>query len=488
MDLATKQIWTADDIRDVKRRISRWTDDAEGPIRFAREAIGMEPTPQQCELLAKLGGWNIEDGKIGITVASGQGVGKTGAASMSLLWFLVCFEGALVNCTAPTETQISTVLWGECERQIRRSRFLSMVLDWKATRILVRGESPSWCALAHTTRQVEAVQGKHRDHMLVVCDEASGIEDRFLDALIGGMTDVTGHNIALWISNPTLGYGRFYDSHHKARDLWHCLRFSARDSPLVSPQHIARMEAQYGRNSPVVQIRVDGLFPSLSESSLVSREWLDAFQERPPFENEPDEIWHLGVDVARYGSAMTAVVARHGRNIKYCDMWQGANLIESADKICGILQRFRDIKQVKIDSIGVGAGLVDILFDRVSRRLIPRDVDIVAINVSVPSDMPDEYPRLRDQLWFEMADRLRAGDVAIDLVDDDEYVKRETLNHICSEILPIEYDFTANGQRRVDSKDIMKEKLGKSPDLSDALLLSFREEFAGFVGWVKLHG
>lgn len=483
MNLATKSIWTDADLQEVNRRINRWTEDADGPIRFVKEALDMDPTPQQCDLLRAVANFESGGKKIGISVRSGQGCGKTSAAAMTILWFLVGFENSLAHCTAPTETQISTVLWGELNRLIVKSRFLSQILDWKATRILVRGAPITWAAVAHTARNVEAMQGKHRDHMLVVCDECSGIEDRFLDALTGGLTE--HHNLALWISNPTVGYGRFYESHTKSKESWTTLHFNARHSPLVNSAHIQRMEQQYGRESPIIKIRIDGEFPDQSEVSLVNRKWLDDFQVRQPFPEE-DSNWELGVDVARYGSAFTAIAVRHGRNLKVVRKWHGASLDETTGRVIDLVRQYPKIKQIKVDAIGVGAGVVDMLFAQQEGGALPMDVEIIGVNVAETSDSPTDYPRLRDQLWFEMADRLRDGEIAPDLLEGDTYDKQEILNHFCSEILPIEYRFTISGQRKVDSKDDMVDKLGRSPDVSDAVLLAFREEYAGIIGFVNL--
>ena len=477
MEFAENTVWTDEDFRDVNARIRGWAKGPDGPIRFAREAIGIQPNPHQEEMLASLGTFVPGGGKFGTTVRSGQGIGKTCGAAMAILWFLVCHENALVHCTAPTEKQLNTVLWGELEKQIRGSRFLTMMLEWKATKISVRGESVTWSAVACTARNVEAIQGKHRDHMFVVVDEASGVEDRFLDALLGGMTEP--HNLALLISNPTISYGTFYDSHNKDSHLWDTMGFSARDSPMVAESHIKRMEEKYGEGSPIIRIRVDGEFPDQSTTALINVLKLEESRTRREFVDSPS--WMMGVDVARYGDDQSSVCIRSGGNVKIIERWQGASLTESCGRIVNYLKEYPSIRMVNVDEIGVGAGLVDMLFEEQNKGNVALDVVINGVNVARTPLDPEKYPRLRDEVWFDLAEIINKGNIAY-----ADSVDRELLDVFIQECAPVEYHFGADGRRRVDTKDEMKAKLGYSPDIADAAVLAFHEEEIGIIGFVEV--
>jgi len=89
--------------------------------------------------------------------------------------------------------------------------------------------------------------------------------------------------------------------------------------------------------------------------------------------------------------------------------------------------------------------------------------------------------RLRDELWFTFAERITDRQLAFsDDVDD------ELADQLIKECLPIEYSFTADGRRRVDTKDEMRKKIDHSPDITDAALLAFHEYSAGFIGFVDM--
>ena len=467
--------WTPKDIQEVSRRMIWWTEDAEGPIRFARDVLGVEPVPHQKEMLAAVAAFVPGGGKFGVTVRSGQGCGKSTGAAMVMVWFLVCHRNCLIQATAPKEKQLHSILWGECQRLIRDSKFLSSVLEWQATRIGVRGEANQWQAIARTARNVESLQGEHRKHMLLVADECSGIEDAKLEALIGGLTEP--HNLALLISNPTVPHGLFYDSHHRNSHLWTPLHFNGRFSPLVNKAHIDRMEKQYGPGSPIIQIRVDGNFPTQSETSLISLSWLAEAKDRAPIE-EANEIIEMGVDVARYGADMSAVCIRKGSTILYLDRWHGANLTESCGKIVSILRDFPDVQAIKIDESGVGAGLLDIMHANQEAGIL-KGVDILGVNAGEAADNTDLYPLMRDQMWCELSARLQEGRLSFSPDCDPEMA-----DVFISQCMSVDYKFTVHGQRKIESKEEVRKKTGYSPDLADAVLFAFREGEVGVMGWV----
>lgn len=469
--------WTPKDVQEVSRRMIRWTEDAEGPIRFANDVLGVDPVPDQKSMLRAVAGFVPGGGKFGVTVRSGQGCGKSTGAAMCIAWFLVCHRNSLVQATAPKEKQLHSILWGELDKLIRSSKFLSTVLEWQATRIGVRGEAHQWQAIARTARNIESLQGEHRKDMLLVADECSGIEDAKLEALIGGLTEP--HNLALLISNPTVPHGLFYDSHNKNAHLWTPLHFNGRISPLVNKAHITRMENQYGPDSPIIQIRVDGNFPSQSETSLISLGWLIEAKERPVFEedsnNEPIE---MGVDVARYGADMTAVCIRQGRNILLLDRWHGANITETCGRVVAIARDFPKLESIKLDESGIGAGLLDIMHENQASGILA-NVDIIGVNAGESSDNSDLWPLMRDQMWCELAARLQEGSLAFAPSVDPDMVDIFT-----GQCMAIDYKFTAHGQRKIESKEEVRKKTGFSPDIADSVLFAFRQGEVGVMGWV----
>jgi hypothetical protein len=465
----TDTVWSQENLEELARRIPLWRKD---PILFCREAVGVTPSKQQEQMLRSISEFDPSAGKFGTSIRSGKGVGKSFGAVLVMLWFLVCFRDSLVHVTATKEKTIKTVIWGEAEKLIRNSAFLSAFLEWQATTIRVRGGPDQWQAFMNTAKTVEAIQGEHREHMLVICDESSGMQDMILDALINGMTE--DHNLMMMISNPTLCHGFFYDSHNDNGDQWDRLHFSARDSELVSKAHIARLERKWGSTSPKIAIDVDGEFPEMSDFSLFSGAWFDTAAAKGTFGDGAEK--EMGVDVARFGADFTSVAVRQGSDLTFLERWHGADITHSSGEVVHILAKDPDIKVLKVDEIGVGGGLLDLLYEMQDDGKIRADVEIGGVNVAESADDDDDFVMLRDQLWFELADRLRDGALGV-----SPEVDEELFSILRSECLPVEYAYKADGRRKVDSKDEMRKKIGSSPDLTDAVLIAFRDQEVGVI-------
>jgi len=114
-------------------------------------------------------------------VRSCHGAGKTATAARCVLWFLACFEGSRVITTAPTRAQVQDVLWREIAWAYRQSAGL-IGGELTGTRLEI---APDWLALGLATDQPERFQGHHSEHLLVVVDEASGVDEGIFEAMPG---------------------------------------------------------------------------------------------------------------------------------------------------------------------------------------------------------------------------------------------------------------------------------------------------------------
>jgi hypothetical protein len=107
---------------------------------------------------------------------------------------------------------------------------------------------------------------------------------------------------------------------------------------------------------------------------------------------------------------------------------------------------------VHVDVIGIGAGVVDQLKTY-------EELDVRPINASDAAQRTT-YARCRDELWFGVADWLKSGGA---LPNDSK---------LTGELAAVEYGFLPNGKIKVESKDELRARLGRSPDRADALALA----------------
>jgi hypothetical protein len=128
------------------------------------------------------------------------------------------------------------------------------------------------------------------------------------------------------------------------------------------------------------------------------------------------------------------------------------------DKFNNLIPRQRPT-EILVDSIGLGAGVVD--------RLQELDLPVRGINVGEASSMSGTYLNLRAELWFKLKDWLAAKDCKLP-VD----------SALFSELVSPRYQFTSSGKMKIESKDEMRKRGLPSPDKADAICLTLASDAA----------
>ena len=146
--------------------------------------------------------------------------------------------------------------------------------------------SPGWHALGYSTTSGERASGQHAKDLLVIIEEASGVEDEIWNAL-----DSLKYSKLVAIGNPIRAEGRFVDLIRQAdKDREDCIppnkavcaiRIPSTESPHAylekSPYGLADrtwLEAcyrHYGSNSLWVGSHIDARIPELSADVLMSK-------------------------------------------------------------------------------------------------------------------------------------------------------------------------------------------------------------------------
>ena len=171
--------------------------------------------------------------------------------------------------------------------------------------------NPDCFITARTSRpdKPEAMSGLHSTHILLVADEASGIDEAVYEAAGGSMSSPGA--ITLLIGNPTRSSGYFWRCHMMERDRWFTMRVSGLDSPRVTADYIEETTRRYGRDSNAFRIRVLGEFPVADADTVIAASLVDDAMVRDiPLDPTMPAIW--GVDVARFGDDASVLIKRHG--------------------------------------------------------------------------------------------------------------------------------------------------------------------------------
>ncbi len=443
------------------------------PVAFLEDMLDMNCDDWQGEVASDV----AEHAKV--AVKSGQGVGKTALEAGLIIWFIVCRPYSKVIATAPTMQQLYDVLWAEIAKWLDSSKVKNL-LTWTKTKVYMNGDSERWFATAKTATKPENMQGFHEDHMLIVVDEASGVADPIMEAILGTLTGED--NKLLLMGNPNRIEGVFFDAFNKDRDKFRTYTVSSRNSKRTSKDNIAMLESKYGKDSDVVRVRIDGQFPKGALDSFISLETVELACSKENQIKQQDiytaQTLHIGVDVARFGDDKTVIAPRISAKVFEFRKYSKKSTMETAGNIIkccrDYIARFPHIKKclIKIDDTGVGGGVTDRLNEVIREEKFPYTV-IPVNNGNAATD--GYYFNLGGQIWGNIKELLENNfsnnlqgkkDVQIELPYDEEMIKQLSVR---------KYHMTSKGKIQLESKEDMKKRGLGSPDTADSLSLALYE-------------
>ena len=470
--------------RFFQKKIPEYRKD---PVLFAQEVLKFEPDEWQKDALMDLAA-NPK-----VAIKSGQGVGKTGLEAVALLWFLCCYPYPRIVATAPTKQQLHDVLWSEVSKWQSRSPLLTEILKWTKTYIYMVGNEKRWFAVARTATKPENMQGFHEDNMLFIVDEASGVADPIMEAILGTLSGA--NNKLLMCGNPTKTSGTFFDAFNADRAQYKCHTISSRNSPRTNKDNIASLDRKYGKESNVVRVRVDGEFPEQEDDVFIPISWLEQSIKTEMsvptakalglYKNDKGMLQpqdtsgiykiEIGCDVARFGDDKTCIGYRINEVIRIYKKYNGKDTTWTVGNIVTLYKQLKERYKfngqigIKIDDGGVGGGVTDQL--RALKRgnlQIYENMEIIAINFGVPI----KHNYYADSTTFMMG-------VVRDLISpyDESGNKHEPEvilpndDDLIGQLSCRKYEFLSNGKQKVESKQDMKDRGLTSPDEGDCILL-----------------
>ena len=277
------------------------------PIRFQVDCLDVNPDyvwPKMREVAL-----SVRDNPK-TAVKAGHGVSKSFGAARIALWFLLSHYPSTVITTAPTHNQVEEILWREIRDSFSRRK---IPVDVEPTRTRLDLEE-KWFALGFSTRpdtvtsEATRFQGFHNKYILVIFDEAAGIDPRIWKAAQHLLT--SGHCRWLVIGNPTSDVGDFADC-FKEDSEWNKITISVLDTPnfkegrevipgVSGVEYEQTVAKKYGRDSNEYKIRIKGEIPAYTEGtfygSRVAKLYYDGHIGDFPYEETAKVyvFWDLG--------------------------------------------------------------------------------------------------------------------------------------------------------------------------------------------------
>ncbi len=432
------------------------------------------PEAWQRKVLAQIGeGLRAKQGPVRVAVASGHGVGKSALVSWLILWAMATTPGTRGVVTANTETQLKTKTWvelGKWHRLVMSHNWYSLGATALVSALPGSGESGRVDMVPWAANNAEAFAGLHNkgSRLLMVFDEASAIADTIWDTAEGALTDAGTEIIWLVFGNPTRTAGRFHQCFGRLRSRWHGHHVDSRTVSLTDKEQLARWVADYGEESDFVKVRVRGQFPAAGSMQFIAADLVDAAMNRlPDLMVDRHQPLVMGVDVARFGDDSSVMVLRKGRNARAwrIERHRDLDLMTLASRVMERAMA-EGVKGIFVDEGGLGAGVVDRL-----RQLGARYV--VGVNFGSGAERWDAdgakplYANKRAEIWGNLRDWLKTGC----LPPDPE---------LRADLTGIEYGYNAKGEIQLEKKEDMKKRGLASPDIGDALALTFAAPATSF--------
>lgn len=471
------------DFRDLKN----------DPVRYAESVLNVRLTPVQQEIAqaAAESQW--------VLVPSGHDTGKTFLMAVLVCWWYDTRSPSVCLTTAPKLDQVRDLLW----KEVRALRARAKLGGFPGPKALRLQDSPKHFAKGVTANSSAGFQGQHESHVLVILDEAEGVESQYWRAA-KTMANGAGHAIIATYNPYSSGSQAAIEE--QARDAngnstWKIIRMSSADHPNIALELEGKepLIPQAVRLEKLRRWLADWTEPLLAHESPIATDF-----EFPPksgkwhrpsatFEaavlgrrptNPVDSVWstamvdfccrrelpllgklQIGCDVAYFGDDDTAIHIRVGGVSVHHERAKGWDHLQTAQRLRVLATKFGERfgvpnKQVPIciDSCGNPCLSVELLRD---------GWNAVSVNVSQASPDEEKYPNLRSALWFDLAEEGRRGNLSFALLP------REIQDVLRLELPSQLYQFDGKGRRVCLDKATTKSTLGRSPDNADAVMLSY---------------
>jgi len=432
------------DKEDLRAILEQCRDD---PQFFIENILGWKPWGKQREIIEA---FRTERR---ITIKSGHGVGKTKLMAGLILQYLFTRPDTMVVTTAPSWTLVETVLWGQIRSQYHNA-LCPEVLGGTVLNTAIKTLDDNHFAIGISSDEPERVSGFHNKNVLVVVDEASGVEDKMLDALEGLLTQQNSKLV--FIGNPINTSNKFYKSFYDPEysSLFKKITISCYDSPnvktgnelipgLVSLRYVEDFKKQFGENSSIFRSRVLGEFPIESEDQLIPTSCIERAME---YDYEPHYLdpLVLGIDVARYGEDETVFMLRKGNKVICKERLSGKNTNEVTGKALFLINQYEP-EWIVVDDTGVGGGVTDSL---------SRKHNNISGFIGNEKASEEIFLNKRAEFYWKLRGKFLDGKMSIEKDGD-----------LASELANIKVDFP-DGLIKIQSKKDMR----KSPNSADALL------------------
>ncbi len=376
--------------------------------------------------------------------------GKTELAIMELLdaALRTTVDLPLFFYVAPYLKQAKAIAWARLKQRIEPLRIAGLV-EVNESDLSVRVVPNGALIRVYGGDNPDAMRGVRLDG--VVIDEVAQIKPEVWDDILQpALSDRMGW--ALFIGTPS-GVNLFSSLFFKAladdSGAWWGSRYTVHDTNALDAREVARLRADMNETSFAREYLCD--FTAAGDDQLIGLQEVEEASRRQL--SERDYAFApvlLGIDPARFGDDRSVIVRRQGLRMFPPMVFRGIDNMTLADHVAHEIEAHRP-EAVFCDA-GNGSGVIDRL-----RQLRHRITE-----VHFGGQARDQkYLNKRAEMWFAIRDWLRSGGA----IPNDQSLKMD--------LSAPTYEFNAAGKIKLESKDDIKKRGMPSPDVADALAVTF---------------
>lgn len=258
-----------------------------------------------------------------------------------------------------------------------------------------------------------------------------------------------------WFIFTPRGKNHAYETFQHAikEDHWFGELLTVDDTGVVTQERIEKEKAD-GMSDALVRQEFYCSFEAPNDVQFIDPDTVHAAQSRMAdiVAGAPRVI---GVDVARFGDDNTVIVERQGHKVLAIRKYAKLDTMMTAGLVADRIDAFAPTA-VFVDGVGVGGGVVD--------RLEQLGHKVIEVNGGAKANDDERWANKRAECWGRMRDWLgHRGDIpADDLALEIDLVGPS-------------YSYDPKNRVQLEKKEKMKERGLSSPDLGDALALTFAE-------------
>lgn len=264
------------------------------------------------------------------------------------------------------------------------------------------------------------------------------------------------------------------------------------ENPFLSDTMVRIIAAAQAEDQEEYEHIYEGVPKQDDDAVIIKRSWIMAsIDADKTLGMEPRGHKRIGFDIADSGMDKCATIYAHGSAVSWADMWKAGEdeLLKSCTRA---YQSARERNaSVTYDSIGVGA-TAGAKFGELNAVLKDtRRVNYSKFNAGGSVFRPesvyshgtknkDMFANIKAQAWWLLADRFRNTYNAVrngEKFDDSDLISLSSdlphLELLIDELSTPKRDYDQNGRVKVESKKDLAKREVPSPNLADALVMTF---------------